>query len=133
MPVLSPRAKVLILDDNSLCRDLTKRVLERVGIEVLTISTHIGFGLVLHKEKPDLALVEICMPTLSGAELIGFVRRRLGSACQMVLYSERPQAELSALAEQCGAAGYIRKTNDWSSVAESVARFLSVSGELARS
>jgi len=118
------RRKVLVIDDSSLCRNMTKLVLERAGYEVVTIGSPVGFGLVLHKEKPDLALVDIAMPSLSGVELIIHVRKRLGPLCPILLYSERSLTELARLAEQCGASGYIRKSNDWPSIAESVTRFI---------
>jgi DNA-binding NtrC family response regulator len=121
------RRKVLVIDDSSLCRNMTKLVLERAGFEVITIGSPVGFGLVLHKEKPALALVDIAMPTLSGVELVIQVRKRLGPLCPILLYSERSQAELSRLAEQCGASGYIQKSSDWPSIAESVTRFITQS------
>lgn len=121
------RRKVVVIDDSSMCRNMTKHVLERAGFEVLTIGSPIGFGLMLHKERPDLALVDITMPNLSGVELVIYVRKRLGPLCPILLYSERPHAELSRLAEQCGAAGFIRKSSDWSSIAESVSRFIAQS------
>jgi DNA-binding NtrC family response regulator len=121
------RRKVVLVDDSSLCRSMTRRVLERAGFDVVTIGSPIGFGLMLHKEKPDLALVDVIMPSLGGVELVIHVKKRLGSLCPILLYSERPQAELSRLVEQCGAAGFIRKSNDWPSIAESISRFISQS------
>ncbi len=119
------RYKVLLIDDSSLCRKMTKAVLERADIDVITLGTPLGFSPVLCLEKPDLALVDVSLPGFSGDQLVMFARQRLGALCPIVLYSEHPSAELALLAERCGAVGYIKKSADWEAMAADVIKFLS--------
>lgn len=99
-------------------------VLERVGLEVITLDSPFHFNTVLGELKPDLALVDVTMPGFSGDHMVNFARRQLGALCPIVLFSERSEQELAWLAIRCGAAGYIRKSPDWSQVVASVRRFL---------
>ena len=70
----STRKSILIVDDDPVCRDITRRILthelkefdlvimEAVnGVEALTMAA---------EQKPDLILMDIAMPVLSGTEAI---------------------------------------------------------------
>lgn len=58
--------KVLIVDDSQLVLGMTKTVLERAGVSVVALDSPIGFTKVLSEERPDLALIDVGMPALSG-------------------------------------------------------------------
>ena len=116
--------KILIVDDSRLVLAITKSALERAGMAVVTLDSPIGFTRVLKDEHPDLALIDVGMPALRGDELAKLVRRRLPNSCPIVLFSERPEEELARLTEGCGAAGYIRKSDNWLAVTSSILKFL---------
>ncbi len=116
--------KVLIVDDSHLVLAMTKAVLERSGLTVVALDSPIGFTRVLTDERPDLALIDVSMPALRGDQLADLVRRRVPNACPIVLFSERPEDELAQLMAVCGAAGYIRKSDDWARMTQSILAFL---------
>jgi two-component system chemotaxis response regulator CheY len=116
--------KILVIDDSDLCRDLTKMMLEDSGYEVITLNSGFGLSRALGREKPDLVLVDVSMPALSGNALVEVARAHNLHRCPLVLFSDRPVDELSQLAKQCGAAGFIAKTSNASLLVESVRRFL---------
>lgn len=118
------RYKVLLVDDSSFCRSLMRVVLERSGIDVITLDSPFRFNLVVREANPDLALVDVAMPTFSGDNMITSARRQLGTICPVIFFSDRPEEELAALVSKCGGAGYIRKTSDWDNIVESVTGFL---------
>jgi DNA-binding NtrC family response regulator len=118
------RQKILIVDDSDLCRDLTRAMLEQYGYEVVTLDSGLGLSRALSKERPHLVLVDVSMPALSGHQLIEVARQNKLHRCPMVLFSDRPALELSALANKCGAAGFIPKTGNALALAQSVGRFL---------
>lgn len=118
------RSKVLIVDDSPLILSMTKAVLERVGLAVVTLDSPIGCTRALSEERPDLALIDVAMPALRGDQLVELVRRRLPNSCPIVLFSERPEEELAQLMVQCGATGYIRKTDDWPGMTSLILTFL---------
>lgn len=68
-------AKILIVDDDDLTRQLFKEYLVRDGYTVITAATgDIGIEL-FEQEQPDLVLLDIAMPAMSGIELAAALRR----------------------------------------------------------
>ena len=120
--------KILVVDDSDLCRDLTKMMLEDFGYQVVTLESGLGLSRALGREKPDLVLLDVSMPALPGNHAVEVTRQHKLHRCPIVLFSDRPAGELSTLAERCGAAGFIAKTSNAHSLAQSVQRFLSPAG-----
>ena len=106
------RPKILVVDDSELCLEVVRMQLEARGFYVTCMDSPIGFGAALQRERPDLALVDACMPALDGAKLIAIVRQHGPACCPILLHSDRPEAELQRLVEASGADGYIVKTSD---------------------
>ena len=117
------RKKIVLLDDSDLIRDLVRETFEEHGYEVVDTNTPFGFSNLLRRENPDLALLDVTMPTLRGDKLAEIAISH-GVLCPIVLFSDRPAAELEAMAKAVKAAGYIRKTGDMDEVLRSVQRFL---------
>jgi DNA-binding response OmpR family regulator len=115
--------KIALLDDSDLIRDLVRETLQERGYEVVDSNTPFGFSNLLRREKPDLALLDVTMPTLRGDKLAEIAIQH-GVGCPIVLFSDRPAAELEAMVKAVKAAGYIRKTSDMDEVVRSVERFL---------
>ena len=116
--------KILVVDDSDLCRDLTKMMLEDYGYEVITLSSGLGLSRTLGREKPDLVLLDVSMPAVSGNQIVEVARQHKLHRCPIVLFSDRPAGELSVLARDCGASGFIAKTSNAHLLAQSVSRFL---------
>jgi CheY-like chemotaxis protein len=123
--------KILVVDDSELVRELTKTMLEEYGYEVITLESGFGLSRTLGSEKPDLVLLDVTMPALSGTAVVEVTRNYKLHRCPIVLFSDRPASELSMLAKKCGATGFIAKTADAKQLAQSVERFL-MAGRAAR-
>ena len=107
---MSQRQKIVIIDDSPVAIEWVRGVLEDAGFQVIYRTEPLGSSLVVFRETPDLILVDISMPALDGLELVGMLRRNLSfNLGALVLYSDRPEVELSRLAMECKADGYIRK------------------------
>jgi DNA-binding response OmpR family regulator len=117
------KAKVLLVDDSEMIRELVKETLEAHGFEVVTMDTAFGFSNALRREAPDLALVDVQMPGLSGDKLAQIAVSR-GATCPVVLFSDRAEAELKRLAAAGNLSGYIRKTSDMNALVRDVERFI---------
>lgn len=117
------RKKIVLLDDSDLIRELVRETLEQAGYEVIDTNTPFGFSNMLRREKPDLALLDVTMPTLRGDKLAEIAIQH-GIGCPIVLFSDRPEAELDQMVRTVKAAGYIRKTADMDDIVRSVERFL---------
>lgn len=68
------RAKVLCVDDDLLLLGLVKDVMEAHGLEALTASDGPSALSLAKAERPDLILVDVMMPKMSGFELCQHLR-----------------------------------------------------------
>jgi CheY-like chemotaxis protein len=70
-----PRMRLLVIDDNESSRDMLRRVLEIGQHEVHVAATgESGLDLIL-RVKPDVALIDIGLPDISGYEVAKRVRQ----------------------------------------------------------
>jgi CheY-like chemotaxis protein len=116
--------KVLILDDSEIVRALVVNALGERGYIVVPLTSPFELTSAIRRERPDLVLIDVNMPAVTGDKVVEFARRAEIPTCPIVLFSDRPEAELSQLVAQCGASGYIRKGEDVGSLADRVQRFL---------
>lgn len=68
-------AKVMIVDDESSLRELVTAVLSSEGIEVVAVSSGQECLDTLKKDKPDLVLMDMMMPGMSGRETVEKIRQ----------------------------------------------------------
>jgi DNA-binding response OmpR family regulator len=66
---------ILIVEDEHETADLYSEMLQVSGFRVLKAAdTHTAMGM-LDKEPPDVVLLDIMMPDISGLEVVGYIRR----------------------------------------------------------
>jgi DNA-binding NarL/FixJ family response regulator len=118
------RAKILLVDDSEVVRDSVALMLEARGFDVVPVTGVFGLPQVVAREAPDLILMDVSMPAISGDKAVEIVRRNEPANCPMVLFSDRKPEELERLAYQCGAAGFIRKTGNGDELAKAVETYL---------
>ncbi len=106
-------AKAVVIDDSELVLDMVKMMLDGTGIEVVVKDSPLGASSFIANESPDLLLLDVTMPALSGTNLVEIIRKnpRLNDL-KVVLFSDRPVRELERLALECDADGYMGKTSD---------------------
>ena len=63
-------AKVIIIDDDHDLSDLTRTILVHSGYQVMIFHEAESALVELHKRKPDLILMDVMLPGMSGAEAI---------------------------------------------------------------
>jgi two-component system OmpR family response regulator len=120
-----PKGKILIIDDDERALAIARRNLESGGYEVLTCSSALKMPQLVQREKPDLVLLDVEMPALSGehvldlATLFDFLR-----AVPIVIHSSKSEEELASLVARSQAKGYIRKTGNAISFVSQVEAFL---------
>lgn len=119
------RARILVVDDSAICLEATAMMLEDSGYEVVTIDSPFALSSALAREGPDLVLIDVTMPGLSGDKLVEIAVRNRGERTPViVLHSDRSEHELRDLARGCGAAGFVRKTSDAEQLTREIDRFL---------
>jgi two-component system OmpR family response regulator len=120
------KGKILLIDDDEKVLTVCKRNLESAGYEVFTSSSALRMPQIVQREKPDLVLLDVEMPALSGehvldlATLFDFLR-----AVPIVLHSAKSDEELKSLVGRSNAKGYIRKTGNPIAFVSQVEAFLS--------
>jgi DNA-binding NarL/FixJ family response regulator len=109
---MSQSISLVVVDDDQLVAECVGALCEALlGAKVLGYATNGLDGLALiERYHPQVALVDLCMPTLSGIDVVIEARmRQLPTRC--VILTGSPD-ELSCLtAMRAGAAGYLLKTS----------------------
>lgn len=67
----NPKKKLLIADDEENILILYKFEFEEDGYEVITAGSAVEALQLIDQEKPDLLIMDICMPEMDGIEALG--------------------------------------------------------------
>jgi CheY-like chemotaxis protein len=107
------RLKVMVVDDDPTTLEVASALLEQRGHQVLKRNSSIGTTMAILREKPEVVLLDVNMPGLSGDRLAELVSPRMGkSAPVLILHSGSSRDELEQLARRCGAQDILEKTGD---------------------
>jgi DNA-binding NtrC family response regulator len=121
------KPRILVVDDSEFCLESVRISLEEAGYEVITLSSPFGFAAAIMETQPELVLVDVTMPGLSGDKLVEIATKNdVRANSVIILHSDRGERELRQLTEKCGASGFIRKTSDQSTLVGEVKRFLAL-------
>ena len=103
--------RVLIVDDHALFRAGLQSLLERRGIEVITASDGQRGVIRALKEKPDVVLLDLRMPDMSGVEVLRQLRAKLFDKPVVILTTSEDDRDV-ADSLRAGASGYLLKNMD---------------------
>jgi two-component system chemotaxis response regulator CheY len=101
-------AKLLIVDDSSLSRRITRGILERAGHTVaeaadgLTALEHYAL------DRPDVVLLDVTMTEMNGLEVLRQLRA-MDPDARVVMATADVQTSTRTLAEAGGAVGFVVK------------------------
>ncbi|MEM9074793.1 MAG: response regulator [Myxococcota bacterium] len=102
--------RVLMVDDDTSQLDMTSRMLRLEGFEVKTVSESLGVSVIAREFAPDVVLLDVEIPALSGDRLLSVLRENLrGASTALVLFSACDVDTLRRLATDVGADAWIRK------------------------
>jgi CheY-like chemotaxis protein len=109
----SRKARVLVVDDDPVVLELVRGWLEDAGYAVEVRESALGTAQQVAVDQPDIVLLDVMMPALSGGELAQLIRRHHRTAlASVILHSSLEPAELADLVEKTGALGALPKTHD---------------------
>ncbi|MFZ5470115.1 MAG: chemotaxis-specific protein-glutamate methyltransferase CheB [Myxococcota bacterium] len=130
LPVRSKRRRILVVDDSQVVLSTTRLALESAGFEVLALDNPLGVAKVVRVEQPDLLLLDVSMPVVTGDVVAKIVRQHgVAPSIPVLLFSDLPEPELKARAESCGANGYIQKSGGREVLLKEVHAHLGTAGE----
>ena len=123
-----PKGKIVVIDDDAKALSIARRLLEAAGYEVITTESPLRMPQLVQREKPNLILLDIEMPALSGEHVLDFTTLfDFLREIPIVLHSAKSEEELQSLVERSPAVGYIRKTNNGLAFVAQVERFIAES------
>ena len=116
---------VLVVDDNTVVLEMTRSTLELAGFRVLTRDRIVGVIGAILETRPDLVLLDVNMPNLTGDSLADILARtRPARGTVIVLHSSLPANALRLKALATGAHGFIQKTSVQAELIRQVRGFL---------
>ena len=115
------KIRIVIADDHAVVREGTRTLLEREeDMEVVGEASDGEEAVkVIEKTKPDVAILDISMPKLSGIEVTKRIKSRLPSTAILILTAYDNDEYVFALLE-AGAAGYLLKDVSGTEIVEAV-------------
>jgi NarL family two-component system response regulator LiaR len=113
--------RIVVADDHAVVREGTRTLLEREKDMVVVGEASDGEEAVkiIEEKKPDVAILDIAMPKLSGIEVTRLVKPKLPSLAILILTSYDNDEYVFALLE-AGAAGYLLKDVPGREIVEAV-------------
>jgi two-component system alkaline phosphatase synthesis response regulator PhoP len=122
--------KILIADDNTFNRELLQDALKRFktyGVTILTTENGTKTFEVAKQEKPDLLLLDIMMPGMSGYEICEKLKNDPEfKDIYIIMVSARTQQEDRMQAAKMGADEYVTKPYDIRLIRERVQKVLNI-------
>ncbi|RKY03416.1 MAG: hybrid sensor histidine kinase/response regulator, partial [Spirochaetes bacterium] len=67
--------KLLVIDDEQIIRDGCTRILSKEGYDVTTAEGGEQGLEIIHKQRPDIVLLDMKMPGISGLEVLGRINQ----------------------------------------------------------
>jgi DNA-binding response OmpR family regulator len=111
------KIRVLVVDDDVDQLMLLERTLNAYGFEVRTHRSSLGVSNLVRNALPDLVLLDVNIPALSGDKVLALARNQAPPTTRFILYSASDESKLRALALASGADGYISKSVQGESLA----------------
>ncbi len=123
-------SRVLVIDDSQTTVKFVATALRTLGHETDTLSSFLELPRRLKTSPPDLIILDLNIPVLSGIPFGHLIRKYQDRPIPLVIYSSRPDSELERAARELGAVGFLRKGPDPGPLQRTVAEVLE--GSLAR-
>lgn len=101
--------KIMIVDDDATTLRVVSTVLQSQGHVVIERDTAIGTTVAILRERPEVVLLDVRMPGLTGDKLASLIGQEATSRPVVIFHSSLPAHELEALVRASGAAGFVSK------------------------
>lgn len=115
--------KVMVCDDDRGILDLIEMIMEDAGFSVISEINSLNAISRIEKERPDLLILDIWMPVLSGDQVLKSIKDSNSIIkLPVLMYSASKEGE--SIAEAAGADDYIAKPFDLDELVGKVNRLL---------
>lgn len=104
-----PSLRLLVVDDDEEQLELVRRLLTAFRFDVRTTSSPIGVSNLVREFAPNIILIDVNQPALSGDRILELVRKNTRSDAKLILYSSADPERLRRLAHDVHADGWLPK------------------------
>lgn len=119
------KKKILIIEDSKITTDVLKEVLETEGYEVFVSNDSINGIRIARREKPDLILLDLLLPKLSGYEICDILKKDNETRKIHVLaISTLDKPESIERIKSCGAINFMKKPYNLDDLLKEIKRIL---------
>jgi len=101
-------AKILVVDDSSLSRKISRRILEEAGHTVEDVADGLAALERYALARPDLVVLDVTMNEMDGLEVLRQLRA-MDPAARVVMATADAQTSTRTLSEAGGAVGFVLK------------------------
>jgi two-component system chemotaxis response regulator CheY len=101
-------AKILVVDDSTLARRSSRKILETAGYEVVEAEDGLSALERFYLEKPQAVLLDVTMRNMDGIEVLRRLRD-LDKTAKVVIVTADVQTSTKEMAETGGACGFVIK------------------------
>jgi CheY-like chemotaxis protein len=108
--------KILITEDSKFMRSVLRDILESHGHSIIEAQNGNEALALYEKEQPDLILLDIIMPEVTGLEVL----KKIGGIAKIIVISAVGQEKMIEEAKSLGALDYITKPFDEERVTSTV-------------
>ncbi len=119
------KKNILVIDDDPLALKMIVTALEAEGYAVLAFSEFENLLQELHRSLPDLVLVDVVMPKVSGFEVCRRIKEIRPHPPQVVVMTGKLDAIDPIQARKMGADDFVVKTSDMAVLTQAVRKILS--------
>lgn len=111
-PTAMPTGTIVVIDDSATALTVISQWLEESGHRVVPLPRALGATTTLLHVRPDVLLLDIQMPGLSGDRFARVLAQNPTTASiPIIFYSQLDPAHLKQLAKECAVVGAIAKTS----------------------
>lgn len=122
--VESKLRKIMVVDDDAFILETVKYRLQKERYHVVTASDSFEAMGHLKKEQPDLILLDIMLPGLSGLELLNIIRYQHLFNTPVIFISSLDNTNFIDSALNLGGSDYLTKPLNYSLMLEKIRQFL---------
>lgn len=124
--------KILVIDDDEMMLKTLEYGLLQEGYNVLTSPDGYGALKIIETEKPNLIISDIAMPSLSGLELLSYLKNKGDNKIPVILISGLYQQSVILTALKLGAYDYLIKPINFEDLSLRIKKALSVPKPVAQ-
>ncbi len=118
--VINNSIKICVMEPDTDRIDEMDALFQSMGHEVLFLNYVIGASNDIRSFAPDLLLLDLNMPTISGSKLINVLRKNLKDLPPTILYTKMEEEKLKAIAKSTTVDSYVVKKEDYLNIVSKI-------------